>query len=314
MTDTGIVIVTYNSAAEIGACLDAALRTDAEIVVVDNASTDGTVKQATRPGVRMISNSTNLGFARAVNQGFSVLNRTHILLLNPDTILQTSLEPLRAACQLPNAAGAGGLLLDLQGKPQVGFMVRGFPTPAVLTLESLLLNRVWTRNPANRAYRRLDLDYSQIQAVDQPAGAFLMIRRTVWEELGGFDEGFWPLWFEDVDFCRRAHDRRYRWYFAPEAVAKHTGAHSILKLTVEKRRVYWYRSLLRYSAKHFHVLGICVVCAAVVVGSILRMLSESALQRSLKPVAAYSQVILIAARFFFGRVNYTKLSVLGLSL
>jgi GT2 family glycosyltransferase len=313
MPDIGIVIVTYNSAAVIGPCLDAALESDAEIVVVDNASNDDTARVAARPRVRLIANSTNLGFAGAVNQGFSVLNCTYILLLNPDTILQSSLEPLRAACELPHAAGAGGLLVDLKGKPQVGFMVRRFPTPTSVALESLLLNRAWTRNPINRAYRGLDLDYSRLQVVEQPAGAFLMIRRAAWEELGGFDEGFWPLWFEDVDFCRRAADRKYVWYFVPEAVGKHTGAHSILQLTLEKRLVYWYRSLLRYASKHFHALGMRVVCLAVMVGAILRMLGESALQRSLKPVAAYSKVILLAARFFFGRVNDSSVSVFGLT-
>jgi GT2 family glycosyltransferase len=309
MSETGIVIVTYNSAAEIGACLDAALQSGAEVVVVDNASEDKTAQLASRPGVQLIVNPTNLGFAGAANQGFSVLNCTYVLLLNPDAVLQTSLERLRAACQLPLASGAGGLILDSDGKAQVGFMVRKFPTPAALALEALLLNRVWPRNKVNRSYRGLDLNYSQLQVIEQPAGAFLMVRRAVWEELGGFDEGFWPLWFEDVDFCRRAADRGYQWHFVPDAVVKHTGAHSILKLTLEKRRVYWYRSLLRYSAKHFHAMGMRVVCGAVVVGSVLRLLSESALERSLKPVAVYSKVILFAARLFFGRVNSSKLSV-----
>ena len=309
MPDTGIVIVTYNSAAEIGPCLDAALQTGAEVVVVDNASQDNTVQSASRPGVRVIVNSENLGFAGAANQGFSVLNCTYIVLLNPDAVLQTSLVTLRAACQLPGAAGAGGLIADSGGKAQIGFMVRRFPTPAVLALEVLLLNRAWPRNPINRSYRCLDLDYSRPQVIDQPAGAFLMVRRAVWVELGGFDEGFWPLWFEDVDFCHRAVERRYQWHFVPDAVVKHTGAHSIVKLTLEKRRIYWYGSLLRYSAKHHHALGMRVVCGAVVAGSLLRMLSESALERNLKPVVVYSKVIVLAARLFFGRVNFSKLSV-----
>ena len=309
MPDTGIVIVTYNSAEEIGPCLDAALQTGAEVVVVDNASEDDTARLASRPGVRLIVNSTNVGFAGAANQGFSVLNCTYILLLNPDAVLQTGLETLRTACQAPGGAGAGGLIVDSEGKAQIGFMVREFPTPAVLALECLLLNRAWPRNPVNRSYRCLDRDYSRSQVVDQPAGAFLMVRRVVWEELGGFDERFWPLWFEDVDFCRRAANRRYQWHFVPDAVVKHTGAHSIVKLTLEKRRVYWYGSLLRYSAKHHHALGMRLVCGAVIVGSILRLLSESALEQSLKPVAVYSKVILLAARLFFGRVNFSKLLV-----
>ena len=108
MAAIGIIVVTYNSEAVIGACLDAALKTGADIVVVDNASVDGTRSEVQRRGVHLIANSRNLGFAAAVNQGFRVLNCAYILLLNPDAVLMTNLEPLREACDLPGAAGAGG--------------------------------------------------------------------------------------------------------------------------------------------------------------------------------------------------------------
>jgi N-acetylglucosaminyl-diphospho-decaprenol L-rhamnosyltransferase len=298
MPGIGIIIVTYNSAAVIGSCLDAALASAAEVLVVDNASADGTVAEAARRGARLIANPSNLGFAAAVNQGFAELNCPYILLLNPDAVLNSGLEPLREACDLPRAAGACGQLVDASGRPQVGFMVRKFPTPAALILESILLNRIWPSNPINAGYRCLDLDYSALQPVEQPAGAFLMIRRVLWEELGGFDEQFWPLWFEDVDFCRRAADRGYLLYFVPQAVAKHTGAHSIPALTLEMRRFYWYCSLLRYAAKHFRPAGVRAVCLAVVTGSCLRAVLDAALKRSLRPITAYGKVIRLAGRVF----------------
>jgi N-acetylglucosaminyl-diphospho-decaprenol L-rhamnosyltransferase len=296
MSGIGIIIVTYNSAAEIGACLDAATGAGAEIVVVDNASSDGTIAEVRRRGVRLIANAGNRGFAAAVNQGFAALSSEYVLLLNPDAVLQSSLEPLRAACDLPHAAGAGGQLIDAAGKPQLGFMVRRLPTPSVLILEALLLNRICPANRVNRRYRGSDLDYSRVIAVEQPAGAFLMARRDAWRDLGGFDESFHPLWFEDVDFCRRAIDRGYVLYYAPQAVAKHTGGHSIPQLSVEMRRYYWYRSLLRYAAKHFRPLAFRAVCMAVVTGSVLRAATESAIQRSLKPVAANGKVVRLAGR------------------
>ena len=123
-----------------------------------------------------------------------------------------------------------------------------------------------------------------------------MIRRDVWLELGGFDEGFHPLWFEDVDFCRRAVDRGYQFYYEPAAVAKHTGGHSIFSLPVEKKRVYWYRSLLKYSAKHFGSRGFRAVCAAVAAGSVLRGIAESVLARRFEPMAVYGKVVRLAAR------------------
>jgi GT2 family glycosyltransferase len=299
MSDIGIIIVTYNSAAEIGACLEAALASGAETIVVDNASRDGTIAEVARRGVRLIANSENRGFAGAVNQGFGALNNPYVLLLNPDAVIQTSLEPLRQACDLPGAAGAGGKLLDASGRPQVGFMVRGLPTPATLALEALLLNRIWPGNPVNRRYRCLDWDSSTCSKVEQPAGAFLMVRRAVWQELGGLDESFFPLWFEDVDFCRRIRDRGFSLYYIPEAVAKHTGGHSVLNLPLEMRLIYWYRGLLRYSAKHFGPFAFRAVCLAVVTGSFLRGIAESALDRSFKPMAAYGKVAGLAARCLF---------------
>jgi GT2 family glycosyltransferase len=296
MSSIAIIIVTYNSAAEIGACLDAALASGAEIVVVDNASSDSTCAEIERRGVRLIANPQNRGFAAAVNQGFTAVTAPYVLLLNPDAVLQTSLDPLRQACDLPGSAGAGGQLVDSHGRPQAGFMVRRLPTVASLALEALLLNRLWPNNPVNRRYRCLDLDLSAVSIVEQPAGAFLMVRRAVWQELGGLDESFFPLWFEDVDFCCRIKDRGLSLYYMPRAVAKHTGGHSIPQLPVENRRVYWYRSLLRYTFKHFHPIQFRVVCLAVWGGAFLRGLAESALYRSSKPIAVYGKIARLAGR------------------
>jgi N-acetylglucosaminyl-diphospho-decaprenol L-rhamnosyltransferase len=305
MSDIGIIIVTYNSAAEIGACLDAALASGAETIVVDNASEDGTIEEVGRRGVRLIANPENRGFAGAVNQGFAEIKNPYVLLLNPDAVILTSLEPLRQACDLPNSAGAGGQLVGADGRPQIGFMVRGLPTPAALVLEALLLNRCWPGNPVNRRYRCMDWDSSARSTVEQPAGAFFMVRRAVWQELGGLDEGFFPLWFEDVDFCGRIRDRGFSLYYVPEAVAKHTGGHSVPQLPLEMRLIYWYRSLLRYSAKHFHPFAFRAVCVAVVMGSFLRGIAESAVHRSFKPMAAYGRVASLAGRSLFcGRLGY----------
>lgn len=292
----GIVIVTYNSGAEIGECLDAALASGAEVVVVDNGSHDSTIAEVARRGARLIANSTNRGFAAAVNQGFSAINCPYILLLNPDAVLLTGLEPLRDASDLPRAAGASGRLVDRSGNSQEGFMFRRLPTAAALVLEVLLLNRLWPNNPVNRHYRASDMKCESCFPVEQPAGAFLMVRRSVWQELGGFDETFHPLWFEDVDFCRRLLDRSYLLYYTPAAVAKHTGAHSIPQLSVEMRRFYWYRSLLRYTAKHYHPLTFRAVCLSVVTGSFIRSFLEALQRCSLEPIASGGSVLRLASQ------------------
>jgi GT2 family glycosyltransferase len=298
MPEAGIVIVTHASEAEIGACLDRALETGAEIVVVDNASQDRTCLEVTRRNVRLITNPENRGFAAAVNQGIRALDAPFVLLLNPDARLETRIDVLVECCRQPGVAGAGGKLVDAAGCPQTGFAVRSLPSPAALICEALLLNRLWPGNPINWHYRCLGFDYSTPGDVEQPAGAFLMIRRDVWQELNGFDERFHPLWFEDVDFCWRARQRGYRMRYTPDAVAKHTGGHSIAKISLENRQLYWYRSLLGFAAKHYRSSTSRMVCAAVFLGSIPRMLLGMAVFRSLAPIAIYGKVMGLAGRTF----------------
>jgi GT2 family glycosyltransferase len=298
MRQVGIVIVTYNSAEEIGACLDAAMATGAEVLVVDNASTDGTPDQVRQRGATVIVNPANRGFAAAANQGIRLVTAEFILLLNPDAVLKKgSLEPLRVACAAPGVGAAGGKLVDFQGVVQAGFSVRRLPTPLVLAFEVLLVNRLWPSNPANWHYRCYDLSYDDPAEVEQPAGAFLMIRRHVWEDLGGLDERFYPIWFEDVDFCKRLRDHGYRVCYEPHAVAAHRGGHSIRKILLEKRELYWYGSLLKYGFKHFHSGASRLLCLAVLIGSLMRMAMGIVLQKSLRPVSVYGRVMGLAGRY-----------------
>lgn len=296
MAELGIVIVTHNSAAHIGECLRAARASGADVIVIDNASTDETLKEVSQANARVIANPQNLGFAAGVNQGIRALDAPYLLLLNPDAILLSGLEPLHACCDRPQAAGAGGKLLDARGAPQVGFMFRRFPTPGVMIFEALGLNFLWPRNPVNRQYRCLGSDYGVEQAVDQPAGAFLMLRRDVWQAIGGFDETFHPLWFEDVDFARRAAARGYRMYYTPLAVAKHTGAHSISNVPLEIRLYYWYGSCLRYAARHFRPWSTRAVCLAIMAGSLVRLVTRSITQHSLRPVVAWGGILRLVSR------------------
>jgi len=298
MSEAAIVIVTHQSGSEIGRCLDAAKSVGAEIVVVDNASSDATCREVTRRNVRLIANCDNVGFASAVNQGIKAVTAPYVLLLNPDARLTTGLDALIECCREPNVAGASGKLVDEDGRPQAGFAVRRLPSPGALICEALLLNRLWKSNPVNWHYRCLDFDFSVAADVEQPAGAFLMVRRDVWADLGGFDERFHPLWFEDVDFCRRAKDRGYRMMYTPKAVAKHTGGHSLANISLEKRQVYWYGGVLRFAAKHYRSSTARMVCAAVFLGSIPRMLLGLAVFRSLAPIETYFRVMALAARVF----------------
>ena len=193
-------------------------------IVVDNASSDSTVDRVrARSGVRLIANDQNRGFAAAVNQGVRDSGDSEfILVLNPDAHLLTAVDRLVESTRRHGLAA--GRLVDETGRTQAGFTVRRFPTPAALVCELFGINRLWPSNPVNRRYRYLDRDLDQPGPAEQPAGAFLMVRRDVWKKLGGFDEQFYPVWFEDVDFCRRAVDAGYQIDYVPSVVARHQGA------------------------------------------------------------------------------------------
>ena len=303
MNRTGVVVVTYNSAEVIEQCLDSCAQF--EVVVVDNASRDATQDLVRRrKAVTLIANAGNLGFGGAANQGAAALDTELILLLNPDVQLQNSIAPLEEACLRQGFAMAGGRLVDETGKTQTGFTLRHFPAPWTLAFEVLGINRLLPRNPLNRRYRCLDLDLAKPAEADQPPGAFLMFRREVWQRLGGFDTQFYPVWFEDVDFEKRARDLGLKIAYVPEAIARHRGGHSIAGLNWGCREVCWYVSLLRYASKHFRPYACRGVSTAVMLGSLFRAAIGMIRWRSVRPVKVYAKVMRIAGQCFVaGRVR-----------
>lgn len=270
-----MVVITHNSAEVLGSCLDSLRGVFAEAVVVDNASTDESLAIARRHAlageVEVIANLGNRGFAGAANQAFRATGSKCVLLLNPDAVLERPVDLGRMVEVCEEFGLASGLLVDLAGVPQSGFFTRSLPTPVILSFEALGLNRLWPSNPVNRRYRCLDLAPDRESFVEQPAGALVMIRRDVWERLGGLDEEFHPVWFEDADFCRRALDAGYKIRFTPSVRARHEGGHSVLRVERKTREVLWYGSLLRYALKHFGAPGFRLVCVSVALGAAGRM-------------------------------------------
>ena len=269
----------------IGKCLDALAKMAPSVtpVVVDNASQDATAERV-KPyhAARLIQNQENCGFAAAVNQGAAATGADYLLLLNPDAFLLTGLDDLVSASAQYGLAS--GTLVDATRVPQKGFTIRRFPTPLILWFELLGLNRLWPSNPVSRRYRYLDRDLNDEGLVDQPAGAFLMCRRDIWERLKGMDEGFYPIWFEDVDFCKRAADAGYGTWYCPAVSAEHAGAHSIRGISRGCRALYWCASLLKYAAKHFPTSAYRGLCLALLLTSVPRAVAGMILERSISPL------------------------------
>jgi GT2 family glycosyltransferase len=289
------IIVTFNSEAVIGACLDSLTKMAPSMkpIVVDNASGDRTIQVVgERAHVQMIANRENRGFAAAVNQGIAACDADYVLLLNPDADLLTGVDELIEASKQYGLAA--GKLVAMDGRAQSGFTIRRFPTPVSLIFELFGINRLWASNSANRWYRYLDRNLDQPGPVEQPAGALLMTRRDVWQHLHGFDESFHPVWFEDVDYCKRAVDSHYQIEYVPSVQARHLGGHSVGRIAPSCRAIHWCVSLTRYAAKHFHSAGYRAVCLAVLLSSFPRMVALMIQDRSLQSVATYRKIVLFA--------------------
>ncbi len=274
-----VVIVTYNSRAHVSACLDSVQDRAGEMIVVDNASSDGTadlVRQR-HPAVQLICPNSNLGFAAAANLGVRQSSGSTILFLNPDTVCPDPLGPLEDALKENQClAAAAPCLVGPDGRTRTGFTVRCLPTAASLFFEVLLVNRLFPGNPVNRRYRCLDLDLERPQEVEQPAGACLLVRRDRFETCGGFDESFFPLWFEDVDLCKRLRDRGGVIQFLPQVRVEHYGGHSLESITFCEKQIYWYRNLLYYVEKHFPRRIGFVIRGALLAGMGLRAVADMA--------------------------------------
>ena len=303
MTRVGAIVITFNSADVVERCVASALSQGVEVVVVDNASSDSSASRALAAGARVISNPTNVGFAAAANQGYDALTNAGsnlfpaspplcVLLLNPDVEITTSIMPMVKATIAHGAAC--GMLQDVNKKPQIGFQLRRFPTPATLVFEVLGLNRLWKTNPINRAYRCFDFDVTQPGFVEQPAGAFLMVRADVWRSIGGFDTSFKPVWFEDVDFAKRLYTQGVRIAFVPGSTGIHLGGHSVGRMHYSRRITAWYASLFRYSCKHFSNLGGRCVASAVILAAGPRCVVGILGQRNFAPLAVWMGVCSMA--------------------
>ena len=279
MPHCSVILVTYNSGMQIEACLRALSSQECEIIVVDNASQDDTVARVQAVSgqiqLQLLTISRNIGFAGGVNQGVRAATGDVLLILNPDAVAELGAIDAMLACMAASgAAAAGGALLDNDGQPARGFAFRRISGLTALLFEVLLINQAWPGNPVNRRYRCLDADYSRQQPIEQPAGACLAVTRKAWDSVQGMDPRFYPVWFEDVDFCKRLLDGGESIIYCPTARFHHTGAHSVGQLAFRDKQVFWYQNMVRYAAKYFPAWKVLILRLAIFTGMLLRILAS----------------------------------------
>ena len=251
--DVSVIIVNYNGLRFLAECLDTARaafqRHSAEIIVIDNASSDGS--QAflrTRPDIRYIESGENLGFTGGNNRAAQEARGRVLLLLNNDTRCDGSLDALVDTALDPAVGVAGCHLVYGDGRLQysVGFE----HTPARIALSWLGLEKQWrTPDVFRRVQVRPDFYARSHDAVDWVSGACLATRREVWERLGGLDDAFF-MYCEDVDYGRRVRQLGLRAaYRADVTVTHYEGAGKAWACRATVLRTL--RSYLLFATKHF---------------------------------------------------------------
>ena len=257
MVSLDIVIVSWNTARELVECLASIAASDraafhlARVVVVDNASRDGSGHQiAAGPlPLTVVRNAENRGFAAACNQGAAGSKADYLLFLNPDTRLFP--ETLARTVTFLERSDSGDIgicgirLVDAQGDSVVAGA--HFPTVRSYIGQALGLDRLLPRSFPPLLISMADGDATR--DVDQVIGAFFLARRQVFESLGGFDERFF-VYFEEVDFSLRARQRGFRSVCFAGATAVHHGARSSEQVKAT-RLFYSLRSRVLYAFKHF---------------------------------------------------------------
>ncbi len=253
--ELSIVIVSWNVKDLLKKCLLSIdkhkNKLDLEIIVVDNASRDGTVEMLKQefPSIKLITNSNNLGFAAANNQGILRSQGEYLLLLNPDTeVIKDSLEKMLKFIGIRPPIGILGckhLNPDWTLQPSV----RRFPGFWAIFFILTKIYKIFPNIPPVYYYFAQDFNYKIAQPVDQVAGSCMLIRRQVIEEIGLFDEKFF-IWFEEVDLCKRAIDDKWEVWYTPDAEIIHHGGRSFRQIATWKKQQLFFKSAWYYFKKH----------------------------------------------------------------
>ena len=250
MVDASAVVVSYNSATYLPDCLRS-LRSEgvADVVVVDNASSDGSVEVAgaVDPEARVIETGANLGFGSAANRGVAATLSEYVLILNPDTVVEPgTVKALSEAFDRdPGLAVVGPRMENLDGT--VYPSVRRFPALGVAAGHAFL-GLVWPANPYTRRYRMLDWNHDHPAAdVDWVGGACVLVRRAAFDVVGGFDEAYF-MYVEDVDLCWRLGQAGWRIGYEPAGRVVHALGGSS-RLVPYRMIAEHHRSLLRFVSK-----------------------------------------------------------------
>ena len=254
--DFSIIIVNYNVKEFLQNLLHsidkAAQNIWHEIIIVDNASDDGSIEflQQKFPNVKLIVNKENLGFGKANNIGMKTAKGKYLLLLNPDTLLSENLlqEMITFLDKTPEAGMAGCKILNPDGTLQLACR-RSFPGPWTSFCKVTGLSTIFPKSKIFARYNLTYLDENQTYEVDAISGSFMMMRKEVYEKTGGFDEDFF-MYGEDLDLCYRIQKEGYKVFYVHSAQIIHYKGESTKRSSIDDTKLF-YNAMHLFVKKHF---------------------------------------------------------------
>jgi len=286
--DLSIVIVSYNGREHLRRCLESLAAhppgVEREVIVVDNDSRDGSAPMVASefPDVRLLRMPRNLGFAAGANRGAREASGEAVVLLNPDSEIETDpFAPMLTYLREHEDAGIVAPRL-LNPDRSLQLSCRSFPTFSVALFNRYsLLTRLFPRNRYSKQYLLSDWQHDSTCDVDWVSGACLMVRRSLFEQIGLLDEGYF-MYIEDVDLCQRVHRAGYKVVYLPQtSVIHHIGRSSS---TLPSRSILArHRSMWHYYKKYLRrnvvvdvavAGGIATRCGYLLLANQLRRLSS----------------------------------------
>ena len=253
-----VVVVNYNVKHFLEQCLCSVQKAinsskiEAEVIVIDNNSRDNSLAylEPLFPCVRFINNDQNVGFAKACNHGYKISTGKHVLFLNPDTIVtEDCFSKCLSFFETHNDAGAVGVKM-LDGRGQLlKESKRAFPSPVTSLFKLFGFARLFPKSKTFSKYHLGHLDEHENHEVDVLAGAFMMVRRDLLDQLGGFDEVFF-MYGEDVDLSYRIQKIGFKNYYIAETSILHFKGESTRKGSLNYVRMF-YNAMSIFVRKHY---------------------------------------------------------------
>ncbi len=256
MIDISIIIVNYNVKEFVKNLLHSLHKAlenySSEIIVVDNASSDGSVENIEEkfPYVKVIANKNNVGFGKANNQGLNIAKGKYIVLLNPDTIVRedTFSKLIEFINSKPEAGMVTCKVLNPDGTLQLACR-RSFPGPWTSFTKIAGLSKLFPKSKFFSKYNLTYLDENKVNEVDAISGSFMLFTHEVYKKVGGFDPQFF-MYGEDLDLCYRVQQAGYKVFYVPNTEIIHYKGESTKRSSIDETKVF-YNAMHLFVKKHF---------------------------------------------------------------